>query len=259
MLRAFIDDSGSGGDSTWYVLAGYLGTIRGWDSFDSQWTAVLHSHPYVEYFKASEAESLRREGPWAGITKEQRDAKIDALIEVIGRCARRSICVRIKQVDYDQIVKGNVPRKWDSPYFLLFTTVVGAAIMIEGLDGDYDDVDFVFDSDSRHQRQFGLMLPHLGRMRSTDGRFVGAIRGDEKKLLPLQAADLLAWQTRRFCEPNRQPSRKHFCAARDCPPKKSELFVLDRGKLVGIVKDMHEAAAKIAGSLGRSRDVRTWD
>lgn len=27
MLRAFIDDSGSGGDSPWFVLAGYVGTV----------------------------------------------------------------------------------------------------------------------------------------------------------------------------------------------------------------------------------------
>jgi hypothetical protein len=33
-LRAFIDDSGSGGDSPWFVLAGYLGTVEAWEAFD---------------------------------------------------------------------------------------------------------------------------------------------------------------------------------------------------------------------------------
>ena len=59
MLKAFIDDSGSGGDSEWYVLAGYLGTIQGWDSFDAQWMDILNRHPRIAYFKSSEAESLR--------------------------------------------------------------------------------------------------------------------------------------------------------------------------------------------------------
>jgi Protein of unknown function (DUF3800) len=248
MLKAFIDDSGSGGDSTWYVLAGYLGTVEGWDSFDSQWTEVLHTDPYIEYFKASEAESLRPDGPWAGITREQRDVKIDALIEVIGRCARRSVCVRLRQRDYDQIIKGNVPKMWDSPYYILFTIAVGAAVNIERLDGERDDVDFVFDSDEKHARQFDLMLPPLKRMESLDGRFVNAVRRDEKKFLPLQAADLLAWQIRRFCEPNNEPARKHFYAARDCPPKKTELFIIDREKLVDMVQDMRETAAKLAAS-----------
>jgi hypothetical protein len=258
LLKAFIDDSGSGGDSTWYVLAGYLGTVEGWDSFDSQWTEVLHAHPTIEYFKASEAESLRPDGQWARVTKEQRDTKLDALIEVIGRCARRSICVRIRQRDYDAIVKGNLPKMWDSPYYILFTIAVGAAITIERLDGESEDVEFVFDSDHRHRRQFDLMLPPLKRMESVDGRFVNAVRRDERMVLPLQAADLLAWQTRRFCEPNNEPRRRHFYTARDCPPKQSELFIVDRPKLIDMVRDMRETAARIAPSLDRSPDVTTW-
>jgi hypothetical protein len=51
VLKAFIDDSGSGGDSPWYVLARYLGTVEGCDSFDAQWNEVLHRNPRVEYFK----------------------------------------------------------------------------------------------------------------------------------------------------------------------------------------------------------------
>jgi hypothetical protein len=75
VLKAFVDDSGSGGDSTWYVLAGYVGTVEGWDSFDDQWRSVLQQEPSINYFKASEAESLRPDGQWAGITKQQRDSK----------------------------------------------------------------------------------------------------------------------------------------------------------------------------------------
>jgi len=65
VLKAFIDDSGSGSDSPWYVLAGYLGTVEGWDSFDGQWEQVLHEPPRIEYFKSSaELKKLQVEG-WA--------------------------------------------------------------------------------------------------------------------------------------------------------------------------------------------------
>src|SRR5271166_3973486 len=82
-MRAFVDDSGSGGDSPWYVLAGYVGTVEAWDRFDTSWQAVLDGPPKLEYFKASEAESLRPNGQWRGITKEERNARIAALIKVI--------------------------------------------------------------------------------------------------------------------------------------------------------------------------------
>jgi hypothetical protein len=256
VLKAFIDDSGSGGDSTWYVLAGYLGTVDGWNSFDAQWTEVLHAPPRIEYFKASEAESLRPDGQWSGVSKELRDSKIDALIEVIGRCTRRSLCVRLRQRDYDQIIKGHIPEMWDNPYYLLFTMIVGVAINIERIDGESEDVDFVFDKDEQHERQFDLMLPPIRRMDTLDGRFVNAVRRDDKQFLPLQAADLLAWQTRRFNEPNDEPIRKHFIAARDCPPKKSELFILDRSRLTDMARDMLKAAANLKTSPNRSLKVR---
>ena len=64
-LRAFIDDSGSWGDFPWFVLAGYVGTVEAWDAFDESWRkSLLDGPPKLEYFKSSEAESLREDGQW---------------------------------------------------------------------------------------------------------------------------------------------------------------------------------------------------
>jgi Protein of unknown function (DUF3800) len=218
VLRSFIDDSGSGGDSPWYVLAGYLGTVEGWDSFDAQWSDVLHQPPRIEYFKSKEAERLSRNGPWAGVTKEQRDAKLDALIEVIARCARRSICTRMRQKDYDELVKGNVPPVWDSPYYFLQTIIIGAAINIERLDGESESIDFVFDRDLKHEKGSRKMLPAIRPLQSMYGSLVNVSYQDEKEFLPLQAADLVAWQIRRFFSV-KEPRRKQFDSAQHSLPE----------------------------------------
>ena len=51
MLKAFIDDSGSAGDSPWFVLAGYIGTVEEeWDRFDPPLgirPAVSPIHPSI--------------------------------------------------------------------------------------------------------------------------------------------------------------------------------------------------------------------
>lgn len=259
MLKAFIDDSGSGGDSLWYVLAGYIGTVDGWDSFDGEWTGVLHQNPRIEYFKSSEAESLRPDGQWAGISKEQRDEKIDALIEVIGRCARRAVYTRMRQSVYDELVKGNIPLAWDRPYYFLLPSVIGAAINIERIDGDSELVDFVFDSDQTHERGIELLLPFLFPMQSLYGSLVNVIRRDDKKFLPLQAADLLAWQVRRYFSASKEePPRRHFNAARTAPPKEWHEFIMDRTMVASMIDQIRKGAAKLAASLGRSPDVRTW-
>ena len=257
MLKAFIDDSGSGGDSPWYVLAGYLGTVEGWAAFDDQWAAVLHRHPRIEYFKSSEAERLRGRGQWAGVSKEQRTSKLNALIDVIAQCARRAICVRMRQLDYNDLVKGGIPPAWDSPYYLLQTFIIGAAINIERNDGECEPIAFVFDRDQKHEKRSQEMLPAVRRMPSLYGSLVDVSYQSEQDSLPLQAADLLAWQIRRFFSV-KEPRREQFDFAQRSLPKEPHTFVVNKVMAGSIIAHMRELAARLAGSLGHSPDLRTW-
>lgn len=59
MAFAFVDDSGSGGDSPYYVLAGYSADEATWRAFWGDWQGVLDLSPKLDYFKMSEAESLK--------------------------------------------------------------------------------------------------------------------------------------------------------------------------------------------------------
>src|ERR1035441_10617733 len=113
VLKAFIDDSGSGGDSPWVVLAGYIATADGWGGFDAEWVRVISSDPRIDCFHASEAESRRPDGRWAGVSKVTRDKKIDCLIQVIQKFELQPISVRMRQSEYEQQIKGVIPRYWD--------------------------------------------------------------------------------------------------------------------------------------------------
>jgi len=129
MLKAFVDDSGSGGDSTWFVLAGYVATVEQWNTFDSRWLDALHAHPRIEYFNASDAESLK--GQFSGFAVDERNKKIDLLLDVIEMSVDWSICARLIQKNYDDLIKGRVPKRWDSPYYFLFPILIGSVVTIE--------------------------------------------------------------------------------------------------------------------------------
>lgn len=64
MAWAFVDDSGSGGDSPYFVLAGYAACESAWTTFLPHWQSVLDLPPKLEYFKMSEAESLKGQFRW---------------------------------------------------------------------------------------------------------------------------------------------------------------------------------------------------
>jgi hypothetical protein len=256
VLKAFIDDSGSDGNSPWYVLAGYVGTVEGWDLFDSLWAQAMHLHPRIEYFKATEAESLK--GQFSCLSKDQRNEKIDALIRVIGRCGRRAVCSRMRRSHYNELVRGNVPEAWDSPYYFLFPAVIAACINIERLNGNLETVDFVFDDDSGHKKGVKRLLPSLFPMECMYGSMVNVVRKNDSEFIPLQAADLVAWQIRRHFSVLDEPSRQHYTDSRWSLPEEPHEFIIGRAMVKQIIDEIRERATQLGPLIARSPDVRTW-
>jgi len=256
-MKAFVDDSGSGGDSRWFVLAGYLGTADAWDKFDAPWRAVLDGPPKIEYFKSSQAERLNRFEQWKGITPDQRDGRINALIEVIGRHATRPINVRLKQQDYDEVIKPWVPPQWESPYYALFLGFIQAAASTEKYLNSAEQIEFIFDNNEQvHEPSLRLYkqvadLPYL-RGKIKDVRYE-----DEKVFLPLQAADLVAWQIRRrLCV--KEPPRAQLESALSCTPLEAFEHVITRKRLHGIGRAMDDNAKATWARMGYSESIRQW-
>jgi uncharacterized protein DUF3800 len=82
-VRAFTDDSGSGGDSRYFVLCGFMADLPTWEHFSDQWDAVLKAPPAIEYFKMSEAESLKGQfDKNKGWSETTRNKKVNDFIDV---------------------------------------------------------------------------------------------------------------------------------------------------------------------------------
>lgn len=256
MLKVFVDDSGSGGDSPWFVLAGYVGTVERWDSFDRQWRTVLDGPPKIDYFKSSEAESLRSDGQWAGISRDERNARIDPLIRVIGKCATRSVYVRVQQRDYDAVIKKYVPPEWDNAYYFLFISMISAATSTEKYLGSSEQLEFVFDSNHRFEKP-SLSLYDREVIPEFVGRIANIHYEDEKIFLPLQAADLLAWQIRRRFSTSESP-RPQFDRAIESPPERPFSYTLTRSQLEHLGELMDLNAKEKWAKLGLSEDMRPW-
>lgn len=199
MSVAFVDDSGSGGDSPYYVLAGYSADIPTWNSFSNDWAEVLNGPPRFEYFKMSEAESLK--GQFVGCTSEKRDERLNDFIDVVLKYAPWEASVAVPAKDYREVLLPVLHDRHASPYYFSFIAMVTALSGFYRHTGSSETVDFIFDEQKgqemtmrRLYHQFRGWFPNwkLGRV---------AFKSD-KEFLPLQAADLIAWQTRRFMSSN---------------------------------------------------------
>lgn len=214
-IQAYLDDSGSDGQSPHYVLSGFMGCVPDWERFSTAWTAALNQDPKLEYFKASEAQSLKGQFDRSkGWTAELRDERIRSCVAAIKQHTAAKIDVVMPQVLYDKHVKGKVPKDIDSPYFMCLLAVV--EIVVKPLHQASPDlnakIDFIFDNQQKlwrlaenlYQGFKGSGLPYVYLIGEVDHR-------DDKEVLPLQAADLGAWHSRRrLANPGEMEGRECF-------------------------------------------------
>jgi hypothetical protein len=212
-LQAFIDDSGSEPNTPVFVLAGYIAPESRWSNFVEEWRAALAKPPGAEYFKASEAMSLR--GAFSsrnGWDDQARDERVVELAEIIWRNCTVGVSASLRHRDWDDTLKvlaEVVPSKRLShPYnFLAYTMLSELWLHPTKLTlGKAGPCDFYFDrqlgfeNDATalwHAMREAINMPrslpdHLRNWIRTAPTFV-----DDKSYLQLQAADLCAWANRR--------------------------------------------------------------
>jgi hypothetical protein len=211
LLQGFFDDSGSHPESGWYVLAGFISTTGNWKRFSDEWSASLSKDPAIDYFKMSEAHRLT--GEFEGWPRPLRDQKVLELAEVAERFAVARIAAVVNQADYNRFIKGVSPwAELDDPYFMLFNQIIVLTAQFikhledrqyPELDFSQTEVDFVFDD----QGKIGLnalgwwdvlkqaLDKDLVRILGSSPIFIS-----DRKVLPLQAADLYAWHARHVFE-----------------------------------------------------------
>ena len=106
-LQAYIDDSYSDTGDRRLFLAGYLHNADTWQKFSDEWQNVLNEAPAIDYFKMSEANSLRKQ--FWGWSEQARDAKIISLIDVIQTFNPVSFHISVNRASYDEILSPVAP------------------------------------------------------------------------------------------------------------------------------------------------------
>jgi Protein of unknown function (DUF3800) len=200
LMLACIDGSGTINDSPVYVMAGYLASVEAWESFAAEWQTALDHPKAIKYFKMSEA--WIRRGQFDGWDETMRDARLRMLPPIINRHAFSAVIFAVSSDGWKQHAIGRLNAPYHNrPYFFAFHTIMAAAVKYLASKGLNEKVDFVFDEEGGESTRLmlegfeewaALAPPHL-----KDHIGSPPIFRSEKEMLPLQAADLLAWHVRR--------------------------------------------------------------
>lgn len=213
--QAAIDDSGSEPQSPVFILGGFVASTKAWAAFSTEWQAALDEKPALEYFKMSEAARLQEQFARSkGWDEAKRDNRLITFARIIKKYAHLRIHASVRNDEFEKYIKSvPVPQRKlgiDSPYTLLFMQIILA--MATG--GDQFDLagacDFVFDEQGAFSQEALAWWPNfksgIDRLSKSDlPRYVGSppIFRNDREFLPLQAADLYAWQIRQHHIQNR--------------------------------------------------------
>jgi hypothetical protein len=199
MLQVFVDDSASDDGDQRLFLAGYINTADKWILFSDAWQEELDSQPSIRYLKMSEANNLG--GEFRGWSAEVRDEKLRGLARVIRHFGPATIHSSISRKEFKEIVSPVAPYGFNRPYLYAFQAII---VSLANSMLEYGvpkvPVDFIFDE----QGKLGEEARFFYRIvRDTQPAGVRSILSsdpifrNDKMVLPIQAADMLAWHVRR--------------------------------------------------------------
>ena len=198
MLKAFIDDSASDQGDKRLFLAGYINAGDRWIRFSDAWDEVLKDRPTIGYLKMSEANNLG--GEFRGWDRVDRDEKLRHLARVIRHFEPRSIHASVSQAQFRAIIAPVAPHGFASPYSLCFQALMLPLALQQAKERIKVPIDFIFDSQEGLGTQAAFFYQKIRESQPKNIRDVmcaSPIFRDEKQMLPLQAADMLAWHIRR--------------------------------------------------------------
>lgn len=201
MPKAFIDDSGRANHSSVFVLAGFAAPVDTWIPFSEDWQRALDVNPPLKYFKSYEAHHCV--GEFNHFSLERRNQRVISLCDVLDKYLPVQVYSVLVLDDFKKVIKEiDAPKWFHNPYFISFWMLMSAFMQHQQSVGFTEPVDFIFDDQAEKHRIRQAWDMFLEVSPPSVRPFIGVEPSfqDDKKIKPLQAADLMAWHTREWNE-----------------------------------------------------------
>ena len=211
-LKAYMDDSGSHDGAPVSVIAGYFGGHRRWIEFEDRWSAVLLRYGVKEFhakpFWDRDKNGVRTSGEYKGWPNDRAESFLDELLQIVESSARIfpfACAVENEQWERQseenkRIFSGGKPSK---SMFLAFQRCVLSV-------ADYCNpgirAHYIFDDDHGKNSAwaaicYGQLKQQFAKSNPDTYSSIGQFSlEDSENAPPLQAADLLSYEAKKYAE-----------------------------------------------------------
>lgn len=189
---AYFDESGTHGGSDAVVVAGFVSHADMWVDFSAHWQMALNDFG-VDCFHMSDF--ANRVKPYEGWTEPERQQRLTRLLGIVAEHTLASTAVVIPCKAFDSAFSDRAKAICGGPYGLAAIACfmyLAETLREEKIDGW---VNYVFESGAHGSGQLATLFNANYRDPEQRERLrLLSLRFDDKRLFPLQAADMLAYE-----------------------------------------------------------------
>jgi len=227
VYAAYLDESGKDGRSPVIVVAGYLSRVQQWTTFCREWRELLDDHD-LESFHMTDFE--RGGGPFSGWSDNDRHKCLQRAYRIIADRTFLRISIAMHVSEYEEVFRPAEASAYGM-CVVLWMQEIERQLEAGKVAGD---IAYFFDRGSGFEKDvvgsfdFIRSRPDLmSRYRVSNYRIEKSFKPysfvDKRKVLPIQAADMFAYETWK------QITRV-FLPEEKSPVRKSLVFLLSSAK-----------------------------
>lgn len=193
VLTAYIDESGTHDTSRAFSMAGYIAHSDAWEHFAVEWQKALDDFE-IDFFHMAEYESGL--GQFEGWSPELKIERLGRLIRIINDHAIASFATAILLTDYNAVITPEADKFMGGPYGLAATLNMMSLSETLNLTGAEGSIRYVYESGAVGAGQVLQVFNEneADPARKADLRLLSIGFENKRQFLPLQAADILAYE-----------------------------------------------------------------
>ncbi|MCZ6495804.1 MAG: DUF3800 domain-containing protein [Alphaproteobacteria bacterium] len=192
VFRGYLDESGIHEGARVVSVAGYFARPKEWKRFTHDWTRVLKPAG-IKCFHATDCQAL--EGEFKGWSADDRDELVKRLLPIIPRYAVGFARALVLD-DFHEALEGRNDLKEiiEDPYKLCFQLLLQEALRQLQRNNSREKI-AVFHEQNDYQGSAQRSYDFLKEHHDPNDNFLSLTFGDAMRFVPLQAADILAFES----------------------------------------------------------------
>ncbi len=191
VLTVYLDDSGTHGGAEVTAVAGFVSTKLLWDGFRKEWARALRKER-IQIFRMSDLEN--RHGEFKGWSKERTETFRRELFDIIQRRTLAPIGSALINADWEKVMPAHIKAGFGGSYGWCAEDCAHQAYKWAKRTGAPGKLRYIFEKGTVGHGQIAKVFADYASNPRWDAFRISGYSFEEKKLMPLQAADLMAYE-----------------------------------------------------------------